>query len=82
MILNVASPDCAESFFRGPIARCVNLKQAASLPELWAVLEQQQGRVQAPATLDGMKERGLRSWWVPSRILGVLTSTTKEAPDG
>src|SRR5205807_4820962 len=58
----VASPDCAESFFRGRIARCVNLKLAGSLDELWAVLEGYLDGVEGPATLDllGHSTRGHR----------------------
>ncbi|GAB3855049.1 hypothetical protein ACFPIJ_60270 [Dactylosporangium cerinum] len=36
--LNVASPDCAGSFFAGRIPRCVTLHHAASLSDLRAVL--------------------------------------------
>ncbi|MGI5185891.1 hypothetical protein ACQEVZ_57565 [Dactylosporangium sp. CA-152071] len=36
--LNVASPDCSESFFAGRVARCVQLHHAASLAELRDVL--------------------------------------------
>jgi hypothetical protein len=37
--LNIASPDCAEQFFAGRAARCVDLHHAGSLPELRQVLE-------------------------------------------
>lgn len=47
MPVNVASPDCAESFYRG---RCTDLVRAGSLAELRAVLD---GRSPgAPTTLD------------------------------
>ncbi|WP_327010142.1 hypothetical protein OHA72_24610 [Dactylosporangium sp. NBC_01737] len=36
--LNVASPDCAESFFAGRFPRCVTLHHASSLPDLRHVL--------------------------------------------
>jgi hypothetical protein len=60
--LNVASPDCAEAFFEGRVARCVNLRHAASLAELRAVLERHLDSVEAPATLDllGHSTRGHR----------------------
>jgi hypothetical protein len=47
--LNVASPDCAEAFFAGRAARCVNLHHAGSLGDLGDVLERQLGDI-APAT--------------------------------
>lgn len=50
--LNVASPDCAEAFFAGRAARCVNLRHAGSLAELRAVLEDHLNTVASPATLD------------------------------
>jgi hypothetical protein len=50
--LNVASPDCAEAFFAGRAARCVNLRHAGSLAQLRAVLEGHLDHVEAPATLD------------------------------
>jgi len=52
MSLNVASPDCAEEFFSGRTARCVELHHAASLPELRAVLEARLDQVDRPVTLD------------------------------
>ncbi|MEV4510498.1 hypothetical protein AB0K00_16205 [Dactylosporangium sp. NPDC049525] len=36
--LNVASPDCAETFFAGRVPRCVPLHRASSLSDLRAVL--------------------------------------------
>jgi hypothetical protein len=58
--LNVASPDCAEAFFHGAAARCVNLHHATSLGDLQAVLEQQLDEVTTPVTLDliGHSTRG------------------------
>jgi hypothetical protein len=50
--LNVASPDCAEGFFAGRAARCVDLNHAASLPELRRVLERHRAHVAMPVTLD------------------------------
>ncbi|TWP51759.1 hypothetical protein FKR81_12905 [Lentzea tibetensis] len=50
--LNVASPDCAEAFFAGRAARCVNLRHAGSLAELRTVLEGHLNTVGSPATLD------------------------------
>ncbi|MEN3305773.1 MAG: hypothetical protein V7603_1975 [Micromonosporaceae bacterium] len=50
--LNIASPDCAEAFFSGRVARCVNLQHARSLVELRDVLERRLHHVLAPATLD------------------------------
>jgi len=52
MSLNVASPDCAEAFFAGRAARCVNLRHAGSLAELRAVLESQLDTAESPAMLD------------------------------
>ena len=50
-LLTVASPDCAEGFFAGPVARCVQLHHAGSLPQLRAVLDHQEP-VLGPVTLD------------------------------
>jgi len=50
--LSVASPDCAEAFFAGRAARCVNLWHAGSLAELRAVLESRLDTVESPVTLD------------------------------
>jgi hypothetical protein len=50
--LIVASPDCAELFFAGRVARCVDLAHAGSLPQLRAVLEQRSGDGTVPLTLD------------------------------
>ena len=50
--LNVASPDCAEAFFSGRAARCVNLYHAGSLAELGDVLEHRLDDVASPRTLD------------------------------
>ena len=50
--LNVASPDCAEAFFAGRAARCVNLQHAGSLAELRDILERRLHDVVSPATLD------------------------------
>src|SRR5215204_1023706 len=50
--LNIASPDCAEKFFAGRAARCLNLHHAGSLAELRDVLERQLDNVVPPATLD------------------------------
>jgi hypothetical protein len=49
---NVASPDCAEAFFAGRAARCVNLHLAGSLVELREVLGRHLPDPVAPATLD------------------------------
>jgi hypothetical protein len=60
--LNVASPDCAEAFFAGRVARCAGLRHAGSLPELRAVLESLPGDPAVPVTLDliGHATRGHR----------------------
>ncbi|MET9338931.1 hypothetical protein [Nonomuraea sp. NPDC003804] len=60
--LNIASPDCAEAFFAGRIARCVNLQHAGSLSELRDVLERRLDQAVSPATLDliGHSTRGHR----------------------
>jgi hypothetical protein len=60
--LNVASPDCAEEFFAGAIARCVTLRRAASLAELREVLEHCLDDPAQPVTLDliGHSTRGHR----------------------
>jgi hypothetical protein len=60
--LIVASPDCAESFFAGRAARCVDLTHAGSLPQLRAVLEHRSGDGAVPVTLDlvGHATRGHR----------------------
>jgi hypothetical protein len=60
--LNVASPDCAEEFFAGLAARCVQLHRAAGLADLRAVLERRLDEVSAPLTLDliGHSTRGHR----------------------
>jgi hypothetical protein len=50
--LNIASPDCAEAFFAGPAARCVDLHHAGSLGELRDILERRLDHIVAPATLD------------------------------
>ena len=50
--LNIASPDCAEQFFAGRAARCVDLHHAGSLPELRQVLERYRADVTSPMTLD------------------------------
>jgi hypothetical protein len=50
--LNIASPDCAEAFFSGRAARCVNLHHASSLAELRVVLERHLDGVTARRTLD------------------------------
>jgi hypothetical protein len=50
--LNVASPDCAEQFFAGRAARCVDLHHAGSLPELRQVLERHRADATSPTTLD------------------------------
>ena len=51
--LNIASPDCAEAFFSGRAARCVNMQHAGSLVELRDVLEHRlHHHTAAPATLD------------------------------
>ena len=50
--LNIASPDCAEAFFSGRAARCVNLHHASSLAELRDVLERHLNGVTTPRTLD------------------------------
>ncbi len=50
--LNIASPDCAERFFAGRTARCVDLHHAASLPELRRVLERHRADGAGPVTLD------------------------------
>lgn len=52
MSINVASPDCAEAFFAGRAARCVNLWHAGSLAGLRTVLERHLDNVESPATLD------------------------------
>jgi hypothetical protein len=60
--LNVASPDCAEAFFAGRVARCAGLRHAGSLPELRGVLESLPGDPAVPVTLDliGHSTRGHR----------------------
>jgi hypothetical protein len=60
--LNVASPDCAEEYFAGLAARCVQLHRAAGLADLRAVLERRLDDVGAPLTLDliGHSTRGHR----------------------
>jgi len=60
--LNVASPDCAETFFAGAAARCVTLQHAASLAELREVLERCLDDPAQPVTLDliGHSTRGHR----------------------
>jgi hypothetical protein len=50
--LNIASPDCAEAFFAGRAARCVQLHRAGTLTELRQVLRRQLDHTPAPATLD------------------------------
>jgi hypothetical protein len=50
-LLTVASPDCAEDFFSGPVARVVQLHHAGSLPQLRAVLERR-APIAGPVTLD------------------------------
>ncbi|HEV7653222.1 MAG TPA: hypothetical protein VGP36_00585, partial [Mycobacteriales bacterium] len=57
--LNVASPDCAEPFYRGRLARCRNLQRAGSLAELREILDRRVADVAdvadvaaSPATLD------------------------------
>jgi hypothetical protein len=50
-LLTVASPDCAENFFAGPVARVVHLHHAGSLPQLRAVLDHHEP-VTGPVTLD------------------------------
>jgi hypothetical protein len=51
--INVASPDCAEPFFRGRLARCRNLQRAGSLAELRDILDRRLTDVAVPpATLD------------------------------
>jgi hypothetical protein len=62
MSLNIASPDCAETFFFGRAARCVNLRRAGSLVELGDVLHQSVTDVVSPSTLDliGHSTRGHR----------------------
>jgi hypothetical protein len=58
--LNVASPDCAEKFFAGAVARCVTLRHAGSLAELRNVLEGCLDHPVRPVTLDliGHSTRG------------------------
>jgi hypothetical protein len=60
--LNVASPDCAEAFFAGRVARCVSLYRAASLAELRAVLLRRADHPASARTLDliGHSTRGHR----------------------
>jgi hypothetical protein len=60
-LLNVASPDCAEVFFAGPVPRCYNLRHAGSLAQLRAVLDQVDNSTE-PTTLDliGHSTRGHR----------------------
>jgi len=60
--LNVASPDCAEDFFAGPVARCAILWRAAGLAELREVLERCLDLPARPSTLDliGHSTRGHR----------------------
>jgi hypothetical protein len=50
--VNVASPDCAEAFYAGRYARCVDLHHAATLTDLRAVLTRHAGGAARPATLD------------------------------
>jgi hypothetical protein len=50
-LLTVASPDCAEDFFSGPVARVVHLHHAGSLRQLRAVLDDR-SPVAGPVTLD------------------------------
>ncbi|HKT01370.1 MAG TPA: hypothetical protein VJT31_17745 [Rugosimonospora sp.] len=61
--LTVASPDCAEAFFAGRVARCVDLRHAGSLGELRDVLDHEVGHApDGPAVLDlvGHSTRGHR----------------------
>jgi hypothetical protein len=60
--LNVASPDCAEKFFAGAVARCLTLRRAATLAELREVLEGCLDHPARPVTLDliGHSTRGHR----------------------
>jgi hypothetical protein len=60
--LNVASPDCAETFFAGRAARCASLYHAASLTELRSVLQRRADHPASPRTLDliGHSTRGHR----------------------
>jgi hypothetical protein len=50
--VNVASPDCAEAFYAGRYARCVELHHAATLADLRAVVVRRAGGAVGPATLD------------------------------
>jgi hypothetical protein len=51
--LNVASPDCAEPFYRGRLARCRNLQRASSLADLREILDRRLTDVAiSRATLD------------------------------
>jgi hypothetical protein len=50
--INIASPDCAEAFFAGRAARCVNLRRAGSLAELREVLDGHLADAIRPGTLD------------------------------
>jgi hypothetical protein len=50
--LNVASPDCAEDFFRGHVPRCVAIHHANSLAALREVLELQLDQVTSATVLD------------------------------
>ena len=50
--LNIASPDCAEAFFSGRAARCVQLQRAGSLAELRDVLDRRLDDAVSPTTLD------------------------------
>jgi hypothetical protein len=60
--LNIASPDCAQEFFAGRVARCVTLRHAASLPGLREALEHCLDDPARPVTLDliGHSTRGHR----------------------
>ena len=49
---NVASPDCAETFFAGRAPRCVDLRHAGSLGELRSVLQSRLDEPVSPSTLD------------------------------
>jgi hypothetical protein len=50
--ISIASPDCAEAFFAGRAARCVELRRAASLAELREVLDGHQDDKLRPGALD------------------------------
>ena len=51
--LNVASPDCAEPFYRGRVARCTNQQHASSLAELREILDRRlTDAAVSPSTLD------------------------------